>query len=89
MAHRPDVRLWGLAAASVAGAYLLALFLPKPLYVRLGAGVAAVTVAMVIAYFALPPWRESEQRKALAGRVMIGEAAVIAFIGTLIKLALR
>ena len=80
-----DVRLVGAGAAAMGGIYCVLLFVHRSPEFKAVLAVPTFVVAMLIAWRALPPWKETERRKLLASAAMTGAAILLAGVVTIVK----
>ncbi|HSH61050.1 MAG TPA: hypothetical protein VK988_15705 [Acidimicrobiales bacterium] len=84
-----DPRRAGFVSGGVVGVYAVMLFVPESLRFRLiFGGVVGIVLVGILLLIPLPEWREAEERKRLAAKLMIGEALAAALLATVVKLAL-
>lgn len=87
MTEALDARHFGLGALAAAVGYAVVLFIDATLLARVLVWLSWMLLVSAVGYFALPPWREVPVRKALAGRILVAEAAAVVVLATAIRIA--
>jgi hypothetical protein len=85
VADRRDPRRFGIAAATVAGAYTAAIFIPVTTVAVIVGVVVGVGGLALASTCPLPRWREARGRKRTAAWAMTGEAIAIAAVATIVR----
>ncbi|HEV2808982.1 MAG TPA: hypothetical protein VGV93_01120 [Acidimicrobiales bacterium] len=81
-----DPRRAGFVASALGAAYVACLFIPESLTFRLAfASVVFVLGAAFAMFVPLPRWKESDDRKRLAAKLMVGEMVTIMVLATLVR----
>ena len=81
-----DPRRAGFVASVLGAAYVACLFIPESLTFRVVFAIVVFVLGAAFAMFVpLPRWRESEDRKRLAAKLMVGEVVAIMVLATLVR----